>query len=142
MRILAGFALLLLVSWGCGKSNTEPAPVYTTPDGIWTYTTPDNAIKVEFELKTNMGTLEILNTAIEVSGTPGNAAGQLTNVNLPYIERILINANDSGLTYPYSITFMDCGLNSANTFISVANASYIGMSGQVKTLSGVSIGRK
>lgn len=126
----------------CGKEET-PLPVYTSPDGIWTYTTPDKSIMVEFELKTSdTGVLEILNSTIEVAKTPGEAAGQLTNVDLPFIEQIRINANDAGLVVPYTITFNTCSVNSTFNFISVADATYTYPWGQLKTLSGISITRK
>lgn len=127
---------------GCGKDEEQPVPTYTSPDGIWTYTTPDKAITVEFELKTTDGVLGIQNATIKVSDTPGQAAAQMTNVDLPVIERIRINANDAALVLPYSITFDQCTISSNYSAISAGNASYTYPWGQLKTLTGVSITRK
>lgn len=143
MRTWIAYVLVATAFWSCGKSDSEPVPVYTSPDGIWTYTTPDKAIMVEFELKTSgSGVLEIVSASIEVSKQPGVAAGQLTNVDLPVIEQIRINANDAGLVVPYAITFNNCSISSTFNFISVADANYTYPWGQMKTLSGISITRK
>lgn len=142
MRCWYVLALVLVGLSGCGKNSSEPAPVYTSPDGIWVYTTPDKSIHVEFELNTSSGTLAILDPTIEVSGTAGTAAGQLTNVDLPLIEQIRINANDASLVVPYAITFMNCSMGSAFNVINVADATYTYPWGSLKTLTAITIKRK
>lgn len=137
---IAGLCFVLL---GCGKNDTsEPQPAHTMADGIWTYTTPDKVISVEFELKTTGGTLEILNVTIEVSGTPGAGAGQISAVSEPVIGEIQINANDAGLVYPYKISFVNCTISSDFNFISVADVEYTYPWGTVKALQDIAILRK
>ncbi len=144
MRATGWIVLVLIAGLSCAKNEAEPEPVYTTADGTWTYTTPDKKIKVEFELKTSAtGELEIKYPAtIEVNEVPGEAAGVLTNVDLPEIEQIRINANNAVHVQPYSITFTDCSVNGKFDFISVGNAEYTYPWGQLKSHSGVSITRK
>lgn len=143
MRNFVGFALVLVALVGCGKKDSEPAPVYTSADGIWAYATPDNKIKVEFELKTTTsGALQLLNPTIEVDGVAGDAAGTLTNIDLPFIEQIRINANDAALVQPYAITFMDCSVSTNFSYISVAEATYTYPWGTMNTLTGIVINRK
>jgi hypothetical protein len=142
MRNLFLALITIVLFTGCGKDEEQPVPTFTSPDGIWTYTTPDKAITVEFELKTTDGVLAILNATITVSGTSGQAAAQMTNVGLPAIEQIRINANDAVLVLPYAITFDLCTVSSNYSAISAADASYTYPWGQLKTLTGVSITRK
>lgn len=142
MRSVFLALITIVLLSGCGKDDEQPVPAYTSPDGFWTYTTPDKAITVEFELITTDGVLGIQNATIKVSGTEGQAAAQLTNVDLPAIERIRINANDAVLVLPYAITFELCTVSSNYSIISAADASYTYPWGQLKTLTGVSITRK
>lgn len=142
-------SVVLVCAWvalwamaGCGKSSSDPVPSYSSPDGIWTYTTPDKAITVEFELKTTDGVLGVVNSTIKVSGTTGQAATLLTDVDLPTISQIRINANDAVLVLPYAITFEICTVSSNFNVIFAADASYTYPWGQLKTLTGVSITRK
>ncbi len=140
MRISIVLLVLLAGLAGCG--NTPPAPSPTTPDGTWSYKTPDNSISVDFELKTMGGTLAIVNPAIAVSGTSGEAAGQLTDVALPAIGMIRINANDAGLIQPYSITFNMCSVSTDFKSISVVDVEYTYPWGTIKTLTNIVIRRK
>lgn len=135
------FAALVLVL-GCGKDSSTPAPVYTSVDGIWTFTTPDNAITVEFELKTTTGTLGIIANSIKVGGVTGQAAGTLNGVSLPAIGEIRVNANDAVLVQPYFISFTNCMVSSNYATISSADVSYTYPWATVKTLTGVVITRK
>lgn len=143
MRKLVVCALVLIAIGGCGKKDSEPAPAYTSLDGIWTYATPDMAIVVDFELKTSIsGTVQVLNPTIKVDGTQGAAVGTLTNVDLPLIEQLRINANDAALVNNYSITFSDCTVSSTFSIISVADATYTYPWGQFKSLTNIVITRK
>lgn len=139
--VFLGLIILLLLS-GCGKNSNEPAPTFTSPDGVWTYTTPDKSISVEFELKTTDGVLGIQNARIKVDNLQGQAAAVMTGVNLPAIEKIRLNANDGEIITPYAITFDLCTVSSSFNTISAAEASYTYPWGQLKTLTGVSIVRK
>jgi hypothetical protein len=142
MRVAILSFITVLLFAGCGKDSEDPTPTFTSPDGIWTYTTPDKAISVEFELKTTDGVLGVVNGTITVSGTEGQASVVLTDVDLPAIARIRINANDAVLVLPYVITFDICTVSSNFNIISAADASYTYPWGQLKTLTGVSITRK
>lgn len=138
--------LLLLISTvgllaGCAKDT--PAPVFSSPDGTWTYTTPDSKISVDFELKTNSSNvLEILNSTIKVNNVPGVAAGTISGISLPNINEIKVNANDVGLVYPYYITFINCTINAGFTQIAATNAEYSYPWGSTNTLTSVIVTRK
>ncbi|MDZ4714146.1 MAG: hypothetical protein SH819_01645 [Cytophagales bacterium] len=141
MRMVALLLIIVGVS-GCGKSDAVE-PALTSIDGNWTYATPDGTIKVDFKLTlSNMDVLSISNSKIVVSNTPGEAAGQLTMVDLPSIETIRINANDPALVQPYSITFRECSVASDFKRILVTSAEYTYPWGTVKTLSNITITRK
>ncbi len=140
MRVTIVIFVLFSGLAGCG--NTPPAPSFTTPDGTWTYKTPDNAISVDFELKTTSGILAIVNPAIAVGGTPGVAAAQITDVVLPGIGKIRINANDAGLVQPYSITFNTCTVSTDFKTINVLAAEYTYPWGTLKPLTNIAIVRK
>ena len=142
MRSLCLTFLGLILLFGCGKDKAV-TPVKSNPDGRWTYTTPDNSISVEFDLKsTASGSVEILNPVIVVLGTTGVAAAQMTDINVPSIGTIRINANDSDLVHPFSITFTNCTLSSDFTKILVVEAEYTYPWGFLKKLSNINIIRK
>jgi hypothetical protein len=138
MRLaIVGLCVVLL---GCGKNNTDPLPVHSTPDGTWTYTTPDKAMSVQFDLKTTGSAVEILNTTIQLYTQSGIAAGQLSGINLPVVDQIRINANDPVIATNYSITFINCTFGEDYNFISVADVEYDYPI--PKTLQSISITRK
>jgi len=140
MRILVWMVALVILA-GCAKDT--PAPVFTSPDGTWTYTTPDQKISVDFELKTNSSSvLEILNCTIKVNNVPGAAAGTMTGVSLPDINDIKVNANDAGLVYPFYITFINCTINAGFTQIAATDAEYTYPWGSTNTLTSVTVTRK
>lgn len=140
MRKLVGIALILVVLLSCGKDKTEPAPSYTSIDGIWTYTIEE--IAIEFELKMTGDVLEIINTSIVVDEVTGDAAGALSGTDLPLIQQIKVNANDADLTYPYTVTFTDCMISPNFAFISAAKVEYTYPWGTFNTEAGVVISRK
>lgn len=141
MRIILLLVASLYFVLGCQKSDpVEPA--LTTVDGAWTYTTPDNSIKVDFEFKDSDAGLTVLNPKITVNKVPGEAFAQLTSVDLPAIEILRINANDVVLVQPYSITFNDCTVAPDFKRILVTEAIYTYPWGTMKTLSGIYIDRK
>lgn len=141
MRIVVLMMLVIGVLAGCAKDT--PAPVFSSPDGTWTYTTPDSKISVDFELKTNSSNvLEILNCTIKVNNVSGEAAGTMSDISLPDVNEIKINANDIVLTYAYYIAFINCTFNAGFTQIAAANAEYTDSKSTTNTLSGVTITRK
>lgn len=141
MRAFGLVVLSMAIVSGCGKDSV--GPTYASAEGMWTYTTPDNAISVTFELKVMAGgSLEILNPAIVVGGTPGIAAGQLTGISLPTIGMIRINANDVGLVQPYAITFNTCSVSADFKTIGVLAAEYTYPWGTLKPLTNITIVRK
>ncbi len=141
MRIVVLMMLVIGVLAGCAKDT--PAPVFSSPDGTWTYTTPDSKISVDFELKTNSSNvLEILNCTIRVNGVSGVAAGTLSGVSLPAINEIKVNANDVGLVYPFYITFINCTINAGFTQIAATAAEYSYPWGSSNTLTAVNVTRK
>jgi len=143
MNKFVGIALLLIALVSCAKKDSEPAPVYTSADGIWVYTTPDGKVRVEFELKTSSsGTLQLVDATMEVDGVSGDAGGALTNVDLPFVEQIRINANDAALIQPYPVIFMDCSVSTNFTYIAVAEATYTYPSTNINGLTGIVINRK
>lgn len=136
------FLVVALAIAGCGKDSSDPAPTHGSVDGVWTYTTPDKAIAVDFELKTVDGVLQILNATMKVVNTSGQAAAVLSGVDLPAIAEIRINANDAVIVLPYTITFDICVVGSTFSSISVSNVTYTYPWGQEKTLTNVTIQRK
>lgn len=137
MRLAFALCIVLL---GCGKNNTDPLPVHSSPDGTWTYTTPDKAMSVQFDLKTTGSVVEVLNTTIVVGQQSGMAAGTISGVNLPVVDQIRINANDPVIVTNYSITFINCTFSEDYNFISVADVEYTYPS--PRTLQSISITRK
>ncbi len=135
------FLVAASLVFGCAKDT--PAPVFTSADGTWTYTTPDKTISVDFELKTMTGGgLEVVTSSIKVNNVSGQAAGQLMGVALPNINEIKINANDVGLVYPFYISFINCTLNASFTQIAATDAEYSYPWGTTKTLTSITITRK
>lgn len=143
MRILS-IVLIggLLGVIACGK-DPVPTPSFSSPDGKWTYKTPDTRIAVDFELvTTSSGSLDILNATIVVNGVLGQAAAQIFDVDLPAVDSIRINANDATLVKPYYIAFSDCNLSTDFNTIMVAEVEYSFPWGTTKHVSGIVITRK
>ena len=137
MRLVLLMALILVA---CGKD--APAPVNTSPDGKWTYTTPDKTIKVVFDMVSTSTTMaDVVNPIIFVANVEGNAASQVDDINLPSIGSLRINANDAGLQYNYYITFTMCSVSADFNKILVADVEYTPSKGKTKTLSNISITR-
>jgi len=139
MRIIIGFiAVLSLISVGCSKSNSGP----TSPEGKWTYTTPDNKINVTFDLvKTSTGSYDVQNQTIKIEGVSYNAEKQVTGVVIPAIASIRINANDAKAVYPYYVQFLNGTVSSDFRRIDVATGEYTFPWGTTVSLKTVSIVR-
>lgn len=141
MRALLLVVLVLFVL-GCGKDDPKPQIVHTAIDGSWTYTTPDNYLKVTFDL-TRISDMElaISNTQIFISDVEGSAAGDVADVNLPSIDWLRINANDAALQYGYFILFTNCSVSGDFSRITATDAEYTISKSKTKKLSSVVIVR-
>jgi len=126
MRTTRGLLFVLawcLLAGACGK---EDDPGFTSMIGSWQYTTPDEKIKVTFDLVG--GTTEVFsvkNQTITVDGQEGRAEVQADNLSETGIGSIRINANDAALTFPYNIMFNDLSPNEDFTVIKVKDATYV-----------------
>lgn len=133
--------VVALIMGACGKET--PTPVSTSPDGNWTYTTPDKTIKVSFGLKsTSTTSVEVLHPMITVQNVEGEGAAQIDEVDLPSIGRLRINANDPKLVFNYDITFTTCSVSPDFDKIIVSDVLYTYAAGKVKTLTNVNIVRE
>ena len=133
------FSILLILAAGCSKHKD---PGFSSPEGKWTYSTPDSKIAVTFELiKNSSGTLEIQNQTIKVDGTAYLSVSQLAGVSLPSIQRIRINANDAKAVYNYNIDFITGTVSGDFKTITFVNATYSWPWGTVNNLTSVSITR-
>lgn len=135
-------ALLLVfvvLASGCSKHKD---PGFTSAEGTWTYTTPDSKIVVTFDLVKSSPGYDVKNQTLKVDGTAGNSALQTSGVGLTTIEKIRINANDSKLTYPYSIEFDNGTVSSDYKSITFATATYTWPFGTSVPLTSVKVSRQ
>lgn len=141
IRWIFSIGAIALLTFYAGCSKNDPAPA--TADGKWTYTTVDGKMKVTFELvKNSAGSVDIKPDAtMVVNGTSGNAAAQMSGVNLPTIGSIVINANDAALVYPYTITFTSIKFLSDQNRLDVSSGSYTYPNGVSNTFASISITR-
>lgn len=122
MKVVSFCLFVLFFALGCSKDEEIG---FTSLIGSWTYTTPDEKIKVTFDIIG--GTTEILsiqNQLIVVDGVEGKAEVQAEDVTETTLGRIRINANDAGLTFPYNITFNKLSGSSDFSVIDVEDATY------------------
>jgi hypothetical protein len=136
--VTVGCLIVLLSFADCSKSSSGPS----TAEGKWTYTTPDSKIVVTFDLvKTSSGSMEIQNQTMKIDGTACESVVQTTGVNLPDIESIRISANDSKVTYPYYIKFLNAKVSSDFKRMDVPSGEYTFPWGTTKTLTSIAIVR-
>ena len=84
--------ICLLVLAGCKDKD----PGLTSPEGKWTYTTPDSKIAVTFEvIKTTSGEFDIQNQTMKINGISANAEKEVVGFTSTSITKIRINANDA-----------------------------------------------
>lgn len=132
--------LFFLLIAGCSSKHRDPG--FTSVEGKWTYTTPDNKIAVTFELaKTSGNDLVIQNQTMKIDGTSYNSFGQIIAGVLPAIQKIRINANDAAAVYNYNIEFNNCSVSTDFKTIEVPTATYTWPWPTVNTLSSVKITR-
>ncbi|MEI9920636.1 MAG: hypothetical protein WDO14_17865 [Bacteroidota bacterium] len=140
MRTISALCLALIVLLNACKKDDDPK--FSSAEGNWTYTTPDSKISVDFTLTKSGTTWNVTNQTIRVDGTAGNAEVIFDGVNPPTISSLRINANDSKLTYDYSIEFTNGTVNSDFTKIEVPGATYTWPIDKTNNLTNISITRK
>lgn len=98
---------------------------FTSLIGAWTYTTPDEKIKIEFDVVGgNTELLAVKNQKIFIEGQEGKAEVQVEDIAENSFGSIRINANDADLVKPYSITFTHLEASSDFSVIAVKEATY------------------
>jgi hypothetical protein len=116
------YIAVLILTMACSKHKD---PGFSSAEGKWGYTTVDGKIAVTFVLaKSSAGVLTIQSQTITVDGTLYNSASQMTDVSLPAIEKIRINANDAKAVYPFEIIFNKCTVSADFKTISFTSGSY------------------
>jgi hypothetical protein len=140
MRTISVLCLALIVLLNSCKKDDDPK--FTSAEGNWTYTSPDNKIGVDFTLVKTGTSWSVTNPVIRVDGTTGNAEVTFDGVAPPAIQSIRINANDAKLTYDYSIEFDNATVSSDFTRIDVAVGSYTWPFGTTNALTNIAIHRK
>lgn len=122
---MKGGVYLMIVAvllFGCKDEEVG----YTSLIGMWTYTTPDDKIKVEFDIVGgDTDILAVTNQKIFVEGQEGMAVAQTEAVTETTFGRIRINANDADLVRPYNITFTNLKASEDFSVIEVEEANYI-----------------
>lgn len=137
----AGILMLMLVCAGCSK-HKDAGPTFTSLEGSWTYTTPDNKINVTFDLVKSGDTLDLKNPSIKVDGTTGNAYAEIASSSATVIDRIAINANDAKLAVPYNIIAQTGAASTDFKTITFATAVYSWPWGTDNHLTSVEVKRK
>jgi len=117
--LIAVAALLL----GCSEDDDAG---FTSLIGSWTYTTPDEKIKAEFDIVGgDPEILAVTNQKIFVDGQEGMAVVQTEAVTETTFGRLRINANDADLDYPYDIIFLNLQASTDFSKIKVEEVNYI-----------------
>ena len=133
------FLLCLIVFAGCAGSKD---PSLTSPEGNWSYITPDGKIAVTFEVaKTSANVFDIKNQTMKLNDVSVNAEKEVVGFTTTSIEKLRINANDSKATYPYSIVFNNGTISSDFKTISVPTTTYTYPWGTTVSLSSITITR-
>jgi hypothetical protein len=139
--LITCLCFLSLVISSC-KDDKDDAPVFTSAEGKWTYTTPDSKIKIDFEVvKSATGLIQINGTALTVDTKTVVPEVQTDGINLPAIASMRFNANDAGLVYPYSITFTQTTVSADFTTMTATTAEYTFPWGTTQKLSALIIKR-
>ncbi len=139
-RLLILSVALITLFNSCKKDDDDPS--FTSAAGTWTYTTPDNKITVEFELKQDGSAWTATTSTIVVDGQSGKAEIISTEVNPPTIGSIRINANDTKLTYGYYILFSELTVSDDFKEIKGPHATYMWPNNKTNDLTDVTITRK
>jgi hypothetical protein len=138
MREFIAWLLIVVLLVACGSDDPE----FSSAAGVWTYTSPDGKIGVDFELVKNGSTWNAINPVIRIEGTTYNAeivGSALTDTS---IGSIRINANDSKAVYAYFILFSGGTIGGDFKEIKVPDATYTWPHNKTNVLTDVTINRK
>ena len=136
MRKVFLFCLLAMV---CCKSKD---PGLTSPEGKWSYTTPDGKIAVTFEVtKTSANVFDVQNQTMKINDVSANAEKEVVDFTSTTIGKIRINANDSKAVYPYNIVFNNATIAGDFKKINVPTTTYTYPWGTTVSLSNITIER-
>ena len=139
MRKILLIALLFASLLSCKKDKD---PGLSSPEGSWTYTTPDGKIGVTFDVVVASSGFDVQNQAIRVNGVDGKAEKTVTAFTSTGFQKIRINANDSKLVSPYDINFNNGVVSGDFKTITVPTATYSYPYGTTNNLSSITITRK
>lgn len=121
MKSLSIVVLVFLLA-GCSKDEEVG---FTSLIGSWRYETPDEKIKVEFDIVGgNTDILEVKNPKIVVDGVEGMAVALAEGITETTMSKLRINANDVALTYPFDIVFTNLSASADFKVIEVETAVY------------------
>lgn len=138
-RVILVIVIISLFT-GCSKDDDTG---FTSLIGLWTYTTPDEKIKVEFDVVGgDKDILNVINQKIYVEDEEGMANVEIESVAETSFGRIRINANDTDLVYPYDIVFTNLVASADFSMIEVETVTYIFPWGKSNELSNVKIERR
>jgi hypothetical protein len=140
MRTLSILSIALIVSLNSCKKDDDPK--FTSAEGTWTYTTPDNHISIDFTLTKNGTTWEVTSPVMRVDGNPYETVVQTQDIAPPSLGDIRININDTKEPYPYPIDFADGTVSDDFTQIKVSTAVYDWPNGTDNNLTNITIKRK
>jgi hypothetical protein len=137
-RLLILF-FIVLITVSCKKDKD---PGFTSPEGSWTYTTPDGFIAVTFDVVVATSGFDVKNQTIKVNAVDAKAEKTVTAFTATAVQKIRINANDTKVTYPYDINFNNGTVSSDFKTINIADATYVYPWGTTKSLTNITITRK
>jgi hypothetical protein len=138
MRKLITWTLVVLVFGACGSDDPE----FSSAAGVWTYTTPDGKVGVDFELVKNGSTWTATNQVIRLEGTAYKAEIQGSGLTDTAIGSIRINANDTKAVYAYFMLFSGGTISGDFKEIKVPDATYTWPHNKTNVLTDVTISRK
>ena len=128
------------VLFGCSGDDEVG---FTSLIGSWTYTTPDEKVRVDFDIVGgNPEILSVTNQKIFVEDQEGKAEVQTASITETTFGRIRINANDADLDLPYSITFTNLTASADFSVINVEEAAYTFPWPENNALTGIEIVRR
>lgn len=136
------FLLLAMVvlMGSCGKD--DDGPKFTSAEGTWTYTTPEDAISIDFTITKNGNSFSVVQQVMRIEGVECESIVQANNVEATTIGSMRINANDSKVTYAYFILFTDAEVSGDFTEIKVPGVTYTWPFNKTNNLTDITITRK